>query len=261
MVHITLNGYTGAAERRPRRDARPLHTGTTLFRSVPLSRFTLSPLSCRRRRTDSLSFYLFLPLYSLLRSLLSTAGTSLFCSFDRLLFSVSVIDDSPFDPLCDSGTSRSLPPSLTLSLLFASLSSIVGLEAPRICPCCSPSDCRRFSVFFSHQVAALSVSFSPPIPSLPRVERERETALSLFLFCISLFIPLPSFLSFSLLAVLFYPVLSSRLPSSFSLSFSLTSSTSVFVVSSPSSPVRVFSVSSFLVSRHPAFLSFALRPP
>lgn len=137
MVHITLNGYTGAAERRPRRDARPLHTGTTLFRSVPLSRFTLSPLSCRRRRTDSLSFYLFLPLYSLLRSLLSTAGTSLFCSFDRLLFSVSVIDDSPFDPLCDSGTSRSLPPSLTLSLLFASLSSIVGLEAPRICPCCS----------------------------------------------------------------------------------------------------------------------------
>lgn len=43
MVHITLNGYTGAAERRPRRDARPLHTGTTLFRSVPLSRFTLSP--------------------------------------------------------------------------------------------------------------------------------------------------------------------------------------------------------------------------
>lgn len=26
---------TGAAERRPRRDARPLHTGTTLFRSFP----------------------------------------------------------------------------------------------------------------------------------------------------------------------------------------------------------------------------------
>lgn len=37
MVHITLDGYTGAAERRPRRDARSLHTGTTLFRSVPLS--------------------------------------------------------------------------------------------------------------------------------------------------------------------------------------------------------------------------------
>lgn len=38
MVHIILGGYTGAAERRPRRDARLLHTGTTLFRSVPLSR-------------------------------------------------------------------------------------------------------------------------------------------------------------------------------------------------------------------------------
>lgn len=42
MVHITLDGYTGAAERRPRRDARSLHTGTTLFRSVPLSLSRLS---------------------------------------------------------------------------------------------------------------------------------------------------------------------------------------------------------------------------
>lgn len=108
----------------------------------------------------------------------------------------------------------------------------------------APSDCRRFSVFFSHQVAALSVSFSPPIPSLPRVER--ETALSLFLFCISLFIPLPSFLPFSLLAVLFYPVLSSRLPSSFSLSFSLTSSTSVRGILSVLSRAGVFR---FLASR------------
>lgn len=57
----------------------------------------------------------------------------------------------------------------------------------------APSDCRRFSVFFSHQVAALSVSFSPPIPSLPRVERERPLSLSLPL----LYFPLspPSFLS------------------------------------------------------------------
>ena len=44
MVHITLDGYTGAAERRPRRDARLLHTGTTLFRSVPLSRLSPSSL-------------------------------------------------------------------------------------------------------------------------------------------------------------------------------------------------------------------------
>lgn len=106
----------------------------------------------------------------------------------------------------------------------------------------APSDCRRFSVFFSHQVAALSVSFSPPIPSLPRVER--ETALSLSSsFVFPSFSP---FLPFSLLAVLFYPVLSSRLPSSFSLSFSLTSSTSVRGILSVLSRAGVFR---FLASR------------
>lgn len=218
--------------------------------SVPLSRFTLSP-SLAADVAPTPSFCLFLP--PLPPSVSSVHySLSLFRSLGRLLFSVSLVDDSPFDPLCDNGTSRSL--GLSLSLLLASLSSIVGLRAPCAFVLVAPSDRRWFSVFFFHQVPPAPFSFPLTVPSLPRAERQKGRGRNRSLS--SPFLPLSVRRSaFSTLcSPLIYPRPFPSLSPRYRLPLSATSSPSF-------SPVRQLSVSSLLVSRHPAFLSFALRPP
>lgn len=165
-------------ERRPRRDARPLHTGTTLFRSVPLSRFTLSPPSLAAdvapTPSPSISFSRCIPSFGL------------FCPPPGpISFALSIVFYSPSrSSMIPLSTLFAIAEPLALFLplsLFLSYSHLFRPSSVLRHPAfvlVAPSDCRRFSVFFSHQVAALSVSFSPPIPSLPRVERERPLSLS-----------------------------------------------------------------------------------
>lgn len=203
------------------------------FRSS-LSLYTL-PLSRRRRRTDSLLLSLSPTVLPPSVSSVHYWDLSLFRSLGRLLFSVSLVDDSPFDPLCDNGMPRSR------LLLLASLSSIVGLRAPCAFVLVAPSDRRWFSVFFFHQVPPAPFSFPLTVPSLPRAERQKGRGRNRSLSSPFLSIPLRSPLG------VLHPVLSSHLPSSFSLSFT------------PISSTFIRDILSVLLSRAAAFRFLASR--
>lgn len=145
MVHITLDGYTGAAERRPRRDARPLHTGTTLVPFLSLALLSLSLFPSSTSFTD-------------------VAPTPSSISFSHLVFRRSVF------PICRRHLSFALSiafyspsrsPPTPLSTLFTIVESLflslspfsfnVDLTPPRIC--------RRRTSDYSHLCVCFFSSF------------------------------------------------------------------------------------------------------
>lgn len=171
MVHITLDGYTGAAERRPRRDARPLHTGTTLFRSslllysLSLSSPLLSPPPTSHRLPPSISFSHRVPSIGLLCS------SPLYFSF-ALSIAFHSPSCSPPTPLSTLFTDSGV--TLSFSLLSRSVS--LPYSSSRVCPR-RVSDHPRFPVLFLHRLSQAVLSSIAGYLVSREQSRTRQSAL------------------------------------------------------------------------------------
>lgn len=258
MVHITLDGYTGAAERRPRRDARSLHTGTTLFRSVPLSLSRLSPCPLPTFTTALLRN----PLYPALRRYrLSLHPSPMPVSFSlyavprTVSLSLSFLPSRFHDVAARISFFHLLHRHWTSSILLATLRPFSFLVVPISVPLCF-SPCRRaFSLSTRAHRIVSSLSFYILYPTLCQ-SRFHQRSVSRFYFGDGTprSSPLHAFPSSS------FSASSVSFVAAFRLLVPFSSTLSPFSADSGTSHPLIFAVA-LAATLHPAFLFVALEIP